>query len=163
MRKRRKGGPPLSKTQHTMNLAMALLRADAAAQLLNDADNALPATTRDRFVQMKQELMTQKLGPTGRWFSYLQLYYATVHVVIRTWQRGHLVNTVVDDFLANAEIVQMVTDFRDDLMHGGAFLGDEIARFFNHSREIETWSNQLRVACAEHVVRFFATPRTGPD
>ena len=145
-----------------MNLAMALLRADAAAELLNNADSALPPTTKDRFVQMKQELMTQELGPTGRWFSYLQLYYATVHVVIRTWQRGHLGNTVVDELLANEEIVEMVTDFRDDLMHGGAFLGDEIARFFGHSREIETWSNQLRQSCGQHVVKFFATPRTGP-
>ena len=71
-------------------------------------------------------------------------------------------NSAVDGLLGNTKALGMLADFRDDLMHGGAFLGDEVAAFVDNAREIEAWSNQLRVACEAYVVKFFATPRAGP-
>lgn len=159
-RKQRKGGPTLTRDQHHMNLAMALMRAEAAVQAMNAAHDTLPpGNAKKRFRQMKQELMTQEIGPSGRWFCLMQLYFATVHVVVKTWNRGPFADDQVKSVLANDEMVAMLTDFRDDLMHGGPLLGEEVSTFFDHLNDADRWALQLRQACERHVVSYFATPR----
>jgi len=158
-KKRRKGGPHLTAEQHHMNLAMALMRADVAVEDLNASDDAFPKAKRDQFLQLKHELMTQQVGPSGRWFSHLLMYFATVHVIIRTWQRGPFHNAQVKELLNDTKMVGMLTDFRDDLVHGGPLLGEDVSIFFDHITEVNPWALKLRQACEAQVVTFFASPR----
>jgi hypothetical protein len=143
-----------------MNLAMALMRGEAAVHAMNAAQESLPpGSNSERFAGMKQELMKQEIGPSTRWFCLLQLYFATVHVIVRTWNRGPFQNDEVKALLGDSKMVDMLTDFRDDLMHGGPLLGEEVSVFFDHLTDADAWALKLRQACEQYVVSHFATPR----
>jgi hypothetical protein len=62
--------------------------------------------------------------------------------------------------LGDARMVEMLADFRNDLMHGGPLLGEEVGLFFDHMTEVHSWALKLRQACEREVVIFFATPRS---
>jgi hypothetical protein len=139
---------------------MASLRAEAAAEAVNAANDRLQGDRREGFKTMKQELMTQRIGPFSRWFCSMQLYFTAVHVLVRTWQRGGLDNLEVNAVLSEPKMVDMLTDFRDDLMHGGPLLSEEVTVFFDNLESVDGWANRLRQTIDQYVVNYFAKPRT---
>jgi hypothetical protein len=111
-----KGSRENKEADNYVTLAFALLRTDALTEALSRSATTIDPDPDRSERLMWEELRTQSLGNTGRYISFLTLYFASIDTVIRVWTRAKFVNPVVAECLENKRMRQMLTDFRNDLL-----------------------------------------------
>lgn len=156
---RRSPDPTSTDGQKHLHLAVALLRADAISEAILEAHRAADFPRDDLAISKSilAELLTMKAGPTGQWFTFIQLYFAAIQVLIETLERTGIVTSEIAALLSNTEMRRLLLDFRDNLLHGGALSRPESKRFYQNLFAVNDWAHELRVTTAMHMVKVFNT------
>jgi hypothetical protein len=156
MAKRRPPDPAGGITQRHLRLGVALLRADALSQLIASSGPDVPSREGGQAQQLVREITEVKVGPVSRWFSYLQVYFASVQILIETLNQTKLTNPTIKALLSDNTKRKLLREFRDELLHGGSLLGEGPQTFFDDLGPMDQWAFELREACDRLVVEYFA-------
>lgn len=133
-----------------------MLRVNVIDELLTRSYGDSPPTHKERVESIRREIATVEPGPVARWFAYVELYFVAIQVLIETLLRTGITNDAVEKLLEEEEMRLLLRDFRHDLLHGGAKRDVPTQALFGRFAEVATWTNRLRLACADIVAEFFA-------
>jgi hypothetical protein len=138
-----------------LSLSTALIRAETLALLVFNHESHSQLEPNDQMRLFTEELLNVRAGPFGKWFCYVQLYFASVQILIETIRRTKITSPEIEKLLSHERKRALLLEFRHDLLHGAPPLSEAQALFFANLSEVDEWTIQLREACQKVVFAFF--------